>query len=203
MTIQVDPRGMVIRIFMAGLRPGQVGINLAGANWVRYSKGMKLAGGGKHRALLDGLEQRLAGHADLADLKVEVVELPTFDNEPEAKVKAIQMTPAAYRPSRKTILLNGRVFDALPPEEQEVVVAHEVGHALRDKLGTSTPGGDDCVEADLLCCKWGLSTALATSRRRTNGNEYADLLLSLSSCDEDTVRTKFKLWQMQKLAGVV
>jgi hypothetical protein len=57
------------------------------------------------------VEEKLVNVQALSNFDLSVQLLASFDDEPEAKqLEAITKTPAAYRRSNQTILINGREF---------------------------------------------------------------------------------------------
>lgn len=163
---------------------------------------MKLNGAPGCRSTLDAVEARISQIADLQGM----TDLPVEEREDfqafatESKSATMGRTPALYRLSTRTVYLNGAELPRLPEVERQAVLLHEIAHAY---LHATDPAGNDCIGADLLVCRWGLSAPLIANRRAPGNysDEYADLLARVAIEGEDAVRQKLREWQIRRLAG--
>lgn len=116
------------------------------------------------------LETRaVAGAApEAADQNVPVTVLTDFSTLDVSKLHPIKQRlfregPAMYRSEDRTVLVNASAFFCLEPGEQLAVLAHEVAHALRHRLGINGGGADE-HETDLLACRLGCAEELIAHR---------------------------------------
>jgi hypothetical protein len=92
------------------------------------------------------------------------------------KQKRFREGPAMYRASDGRVLINATHFLRIPEGEQLAVLAHEVAHALRDRLGIAG-GSNDEHETDLLACRLGCAAELIAHRAHASPGRAEALAL--------------------------
>jgi hypothetical protein len=155
------------------------------------------------------IECSMSSVPELAGLVVPVQLLDNFGDLPEAgRSQVVKDTYASYRRSTRTIYVNRSTFVSLPPEIQQAVIAHEIGHAyahsesLVEKAagyGTFGDYGEEFL-ADRLACIWGFSDGLRRERSASYGQRYIEALDLWR--DEPAYLKEMHKWHWQKLGGV-
>jgi len=151
------------------------------------------------------VEVHVRNVSDLATLELSVVLLADFDSLPGAEFRGIRLSPTAYQPEERRILVNCARFFSLPRDVSEAVLGHEIGHAVchRDSVMQREPRYrhlSECIVADLLACKWSFFEGLRRERLESNGPRYCEIL-KLWPNKGEFVRS-MTIWCQQRLAGI-
>lgn len=140
------------------------------------------------------VEERLRDVGHLQGVNLPVTLLPNFNDLP---LPVTPKDPTAYDGSKHTILVNARVFPALPQEVAQFALAHEIGHHTHETgITTSSPrfkGVHSCIVADWLAAQWGFGEGMRTERLEDRGEEFCDKLSAITS--EAEFLTWVENWQ--------
>ena len=155
------------------------------------------------------IESRLGSIPCLSDMSIGVDLLDSFDELPEALTsEAIRYSPAVYRRSTGTVLVNRATFPFDPDSTASAlaILSHEIAHAYRHQGGTvhdelQTWGLGEDEKVDFLLCEWGLHSELKSERGSANsyGSEYCDAL----DCWRDPKEycNRMSRFRMKRLSG--
>jgi hypothetical protein len=115
------------------------------------------------------------------------------------KQKRFREGPAMYRASDGRVLINAAHFLRIPEGEQLAVLAHEVAHALRDRLGIAG-GSNDEHETDLLACRLGCAEELIAHRAHASPGRAEALALWETPA---SALAALQHWFAMSVAGIV
>jgi hypothetical protein len=163
---------------------------------------MKLTGPQELEKLLRAVEVLARSIPEVDALGLPVVILDDFAEFASlTRLKSLGTTPTLYQRSKKTIFVNrssGFLARTLPI--QEAIMLHELAHAYLHTSGQSVALGE-CIEADLLVCRWGHGEGIV-GVRRADGDPIAEQLARVQEEGEDVIRVELAEQHRRRLLGL-